>query len=851
MTDDDFTTPEPHDLAAEQATLGAMLMSEAAAQACRQALVPADFYRPAHQAVFAAVMAAMRGGLPADPVDIRPRLLAVKGQLDAPWVDRADYLHTLMAACPLPANAQHYARIVRGHAVTRRLREAARRVLQLTREGEGLDSAYGLTERALREFEAVRDAGIGDGLTVQTISEFLDVPESEDDYDWVIPDILERGDRLMLTGAEGAGKALALDTPIPTPKGWVTMGDLSPGDEVFGPDGEAARVLAATAVMHDRPCYQVTFSDGAQIVADAGHQWLTETLKARETRVKYAKKGTVLKLRGTDQKHKRLRFPAIVTTQQIAETLWARDGFALNHSIAACAPLRYPAQELLVAPYTLGAWLGDGTTLGATITCADPGILEQIRADGYEVRHVGELLYRITNKAEREKRVQAALDLVADGMGVVRAAGHVGVTKETMWAAVGVRHTGFVRGYEPPTPSVTRPYRTLQAQLREVGVLGNKHIPESYLHASAGQRLALLQGLMDADGSVGGAGGKSGRGSGAAICEFSVCSERLARDVHELLLGFGIKVTWREGPAVLKGRRVGTRYRLGFQAELPVFRLARKAERLTPLRTNRARLRYITSVDPVPSVPVRCIQVDRPDGMYVAGRECIPTHNSTLFRQLAVMAAAGIHPFTSQEIKPARALILDFENTSRHARRKIRPLVTQARLQGHPVNEANLWIECRPQGIDLMLDQDLSWILRQVAAVQPDITFIGPLKSMAPRALNTDDEAAPIVAAFNMIRARGSAVVLEAHAGHAQGPGGRRDMRPRGSSAFMAWPEFGYGLRWADDETAKAERTVDMVSWRGDRDEREWPEMLTAGGTWPWRVHVWRRPIPGDDWDAA
>jgi replicative DNA helicase len=130
----------------------------------------------------------------------------------------------------------------------------------------------------------------------------------------------------------------------------------------------------------------------------------------------------------------------------------------------------------------------------------------------------------------------------------------------------------------------------------------------------------------------------------------------------------------------------------------------------------------------------------------------------------------------------------------------------------------------------------------------PDIVMLGPLYRLAPRALQTDDEAAPVIAALNLIRARGSAIILEAHAGHAQGPGGRRDLRPRGSSALMGWPEFGYGLRWADDETARQERTVEMVSWRGDRDEREWPEKLTAGGTWPWRVYM---PAPRSEWGAA
>ena len=77
--------------------------------------------------------------------------------------------------------------------------------------------------------------------------------------------------------------------------------------------------------------------------------------------------------------------PAVVTTRDIAASLRARDGHAINHAIQTCGPLEYPAQELAIAPYTLGAWLGDGSTACRRITCTDPEILDEIRRDGYRV----------------------------------------------------------------------------------------------------------------------------------------------------------------------------------------------------------------------------------------------------------------------------------------------------------------------------------------------------------------------------------------------------------------------------------------------------------------------------------
>lgn len=239
--------------------------------------------------------------------------------------------------------------------------------------------------------------------------------------------------------------------------------------------------------------------------------------------------------------------------------------------------------------------------------------------------------------------------------------------------------------------------------------------------------------------------------------------------------------------------------------------------------------------------------LERGDRLVLTGTE--GAGKSTLFRMLAVTIAAGIHPFSHYPIEPKRVLLIDCENGAAHTRRKIRPLVVQAAAEGFPVREDRLLIEVRPEGLDLASDKDVSWLLRRVGALYPDCVMIGPLYRLAPRALNDDSDAAPVIATLNLIRARGTCVLLEAHAGHALGAGGRRDLRPRGSSAFLGWPEFGYGIRSSDVPEAKKQRLVDMVPWRGDRDEREWPERLIAGGHWPWSA--WtpvNRPDPSDEW---
>lgn len=82
--------------------------------------------------------------------------------------------------------------------------------------------------------------------------------------------------RIAVASGHKTGKALALDTPLPTPTGWTTMGEVKVGDQVFDEEGGPCRVIAATEVMVGRPCYDVEFSDGTVITADAEHQWQVE-----------------------------------------------------------------------------------------------------------------------------------------------------------------------------------------------------------------------------------------------------------------------------------------------------------------------------------------------------------------------------------------------------------------------------------------------------------------------------------------------------------------------------------------------------------------------------------------------
>lgn len=221
--------------------------------------------------------------------------------------------------------------------------------------------------------------------------------------------------------------------------------------------------------------------------------------------------------------------------------------------------------------------------------------------------------------------------------------------------------------------------------------------------------------------------------------------------------------------------------------------------------------------------------IERMDRVVVTGGE--GAGKSTLVRQIAVLASAGVHPMSFAQIDPIRVLVVDAENTEKQWRRNARGIAVQARNRGSANPGETLHISCLSR-IDLTTDKDLGAIHRLVDEHKPDMLMIGPLYRLIPRAINNDDDAAPLLAALDSLRARGLALVMEAHAGHAQTAGGVRDLRPRGSAAIMGWPEFGFGI--AMDPQDQTKTLANLVRWRGDRDQRAWPEQFRRGGEWPW-----------------
>ncbi len=409
-------------------------------------------------------------------------------------------------------------------------------------------------------------------------AEFLECPDFE----------------VLYGGAAGGGKAFSLQTPIPTPSGWTAMGDLRRDDVIFGERGQQVRITQVYAVDWKPESYRLSFDDGSTIEACADHRWLTldaaelAALTRRDPQWREQRRNRRAPRAGT-KKSAAFRaaiaarnarcpppaLPAPTGTVRTTADIFATQRTArarVNHAIPVAGALDLPTLELSLDPYVLGAWLGDGTAASGGFAGNDPPIWQEIEAAGFVVTHS---------------------------------------------SAKCVHH---IRG--------------LSQKLRPLGLIKNKHIPPHYLRASREQRLALLQGLMDTDGTV----------CDHGQVEFTNTNRAIIDGVHELVMSLGWKARIIESRAKLYGKDCGPTFDIKWTPDDYVFRLPRKRDKQRLATRRTCRFRYIVKCERIASVPMRCIRVDNPSGLFLAGRQMVPTHNSDgLLMDAWCMQANGPH----------------------------------------------------------------------------------------------------------------------------------------------------------------------------------------------------------------
>jgi hypothetical protein len=333
------------------------------------------------------------------------------------------------------------------------------------------------------------------------------------------------------------GKALSLDTPIPTPEGWTTMGDLKVGDSVLSPDGNNVLVTMKTEIMYNHDCYKLYFDNGEEIIADAEHLWEVDSSYWR-TNKKVITSKEIYEIYKTKTNNKRGK------------------GVEGSLFVQKSKPVKFTKNNLNIDPYLLGVWLGDGYS-----------------ADGRIISHKDDFNFYKTK-----------IDIE----------------------------------YERDTNNCVRfKVRNLYSNLKSYNLLKNKHIPIEYLRSSIDDRMELLCGLMDTDGSV---------KRNTRSYEFYQKNYEFILQFVELLSSLGIKSNIRH-----KKIKDNYYHTVSFTTKHKVFNLPRKIDACDSQRSTRPQedRHYIHKIEKIDSVPVACIQVDSDNHLFLCGKTFIPTHNST------------------------------------------------------------------------------------------------------------------------------------------------------------------------------------------------------------------------------
>lgn len=380
------------------------------------------------------------------------------------------------------------------------------------------------------------------------------------------------------------GLALDLETKIKTSTGWTTMRDIQVGDLVFDESGKSCHVTYVSPVYTDRTCYEIEFDSGDTVVADADHRWPVITPRMfHPTKGFYHKTGRIPL---SEQEGYGRR--CVTTTYMMAKSFTRQTTSAKYNlfAVESAKPLRTKKAKLPIDPYFLGLWLGDGHSYSTRITMVE----------------------------EDFKELQPHL----------KKAGLIGSIKG---------RSGKVLELKFELASGNQRFSSLYSHLSGLKLLANKHIPEIYLNSSPEQRLELLRGLMDTDGSI----TKKGR------CSFYNTNPKLIEGVKYLVNSLGLKahVRWRQDGVgktnySSRGRKITSKKPIAdvsfvAYADIPVFKLNRKRKRLglkSEGRSHELSQRKIVDIREVKSRPVRCITVDSPNHLFLCGEGLIPTHNT-------------------------------------------------------------------------------------------------------------------------------------------------------------------------------------------------------------------------------
>lgn len=421
--------------------------------------------------------------------------------------------------------------------------------------------------------------------------------DDEDFHKWTASLVFGKPIEEVTKKERQAAKAQPLTEPVLTPNGWVPMGEIRPGDFVIGSDGKPTRVVDIEP-QGVKKIYRVETTDGSTRCTDE-HLWTVRNATSGRGEWKTVELKDLMKkpLRVKPRKNGNGQGKWELPPRPVIE-------FA-------------PQDELPVDPYALGLLLGDGNLThdwAPSFSSADPELLEYMR-------NYHESLGGLVSEKQRKE--------------------------ESFWTQY-LTCTPYEGG---PRNVIRNP---LRASLRELGLdqkkAVDKFVPPMYLTATPEERLALLQGLLDTDGSV--------QNSGAT---FHSTSLALCEAVQELARSLGGKASPRvrreatpDGLGEFGSKLKSYDVYLRLPNEFNPFRLTRKAEKIKKA-TRFANLRILDAVEEG-AEECQCILVENEDGLYIT-KDFLVTHNTVSFGNVygqsvsAMAQQLGISREEAQQIR--------------------------------------------------------------------------------------------------------------------------------------------------------------------------------------------------------